>query len=60
MNQALRAAHMAPHRPDTEGLRAHFVSSKWSAIDGIIELPRLLRSIEIELIEDAEGAQPSD
>lgn len=72
MDQALRAAHMhrerisdvvvfgAPHRPDTEGLRTHFVSSGWSTFPGIIELPQLLRSIGIELIEDSEYSQPSD
>jgi pimeloyl-ACP methyl ester carboxylesterase len=41
----------AQHRPKTEGLRAHFVSAGWSALLGIIELPRILRNIGIELIE---------
>jgi pimeloyl-ACP methyl ester carboxylesterase len=41
----------APHRPKTEGLRTHFVSAGWSALLGIIELPRILRNIGIELIE---------
>jgi pimeloyl-ACP methyl ester carboxylesterase len=63
MTRALRAAEAhresisdvvifeAPHRPKTQGLRTHFVSSGWSASHGIIELPRILRSIGIELIE---------
>ena len=64
MTRALRAAEAhrewisdvvvfeAPHRPNTEGLRAHFVSSGWSMLHGIIELPRVLRNIGIELIEE--------
>ena len=64
MPRALRAAEAhrewisdvvvfeAPHRPNTEGLRAHFVSSGWSMLHGIIELPRVLRNIGIELIEE--------
>jgi pimeloyl-ACP methyl ester carboxylesterase len=63
MMRALRAAELhrewisdvvifeAPHRPKTEGLRTHFVSSGWSALHGIIELPQILRSIGIELLE---------
>lgn len=68
MTRALRAAEAhrewisdvvifeAPHRPKTQGLRTHFVSSGWSALHGISELPQLLRSIAIELIE----APPSE
>jgi pimeloyl-ACP methyl ester carboxylesterase len=41
----------APHRPKTEGLRIHFVSSGWSALHGIVELVRILRQIGIELID---------
>ncbi len=33
------------------GVRAHFLSSGWSALPGIAELPRLLRTIGIELID---------
>ena len=63
MTRALRAASAhrelisdvvifeAPHRPRTDGLRAHFVSSGWSPLLGIIELPQILRGIGIELIE---------
>jgi pimeloyl-ACP methyl ester carboxylesterase len=41
----------ASHRPKTEGVRTHFVSSGWSALHGILELPRILRNIGLELIE---------
>jgi hypothetical protein len=43
----------ASHRPVTPGFRTHFVASGWSALHGMIELPQLLRSISIELIEDS-------
>jgi pimeloyl-ACP methyl ester carboxylesterase len=43
-----------PYRPNTKGLRTHFVSSGWSLLQGMIELRRLLRDIGIELI-DAPG-----
>ena len=72
MMRALRAANAhrewisdvvifeAPHRPKTEGLRAHFVSSGWSPLHGIIELPRILRGIGIELIETSPNkAEPT-
>jgi len=49
----------APHRPDTPGVRTHFVASGWSVFHGMIELPRLLRSITIELIEEY-GQQATD
>jgi pimeloyl-ACP methyl ester carboxylesterase len=41
----------APHRPRREGLRIHFLSSGWSVLHGMLELPALLRGIRIELIE---------
>jgi pimeloyl-ACP methyl ester carboxylesterase len=41
----------ALHPPHTDGLRVHFVSSGWPLLHGMVELPRLLRSIGIELIE---------
>jgi pimeloyl-ACP methyl ester carboxylesterase len=44
----------APYRSYTDGLRIHFVSFGWSALDGLIELPRLLRNIGIELIKESE------
>jgi pimeloyl-ACP methyl ester carboxylesterase len=42
----------APPRPNTDGMRTHFVSSGWSVLHGIIELPQVLRGIGIELIEE--------
>lgn len=65
MPQALRIAALhrerisdvvifgAPRKHATDGVRAHYVSSGWSLLKGIVELPRILRSIGIELIEDA-------
>jgi pimeloyl-ACP methyl ester carboxylesterase len=65
LNWALRAAEVdrdfisdvvvfeTPQRPMTVGPRIHFVTSGWSMLHGIIELPRLLRSIGIELLEEA-------
>ena len=44
----------APYRSYTDGLRIHFVSFGWSALDGLIELPRLLRNIGIELSKETE------
>jgi pimeloyl-ACP methyl ester carboxylesterase len=43
----------APLAHDVETVRAHYISSGWSLMKGIIELPRVLRSIGIELIEEA-------
>ena len=63
MTRALRAAALhrdsisdvivfdASHPPCTDGLRIHFVSSGWQLLHGMVELPRLLRGIGIELIE---------
>ena len=47
----------APYRSYTDGLRIHFISFGWSALDGLIELPRLLRNIGIELIKKSELEQ---
>jgi pimeloyl-ACP methyl ester carboxylesterase len=41
----------ASHPLKTEGVRTHFASSGWSALHGILELPRILRNIGLELIE---------
>jgi hypothetical protein len=41
----------ANYRSSTDGLRVHFPSSGWPLLCGMVELPRLLRSIGIELIE---------
>jgi len=64
MTSALRAADAhrewisdvvvfdAPHRPSIAGLRVHLPSWNW-AMQGMIELPRTLRSIDIELINQS-------
>jgi hypothetical protein len=41
----------ARQRPSADGFRVHFLSSGWPLLHGMVELPRLLRSIGIELIE---------
>jgi pimeloyl-ACP methyl ester carboxylesterase len=41
----------AGNRSTNDGLRVHFLQSGWPPLHGIVELPRLLRSIGIELIE---------
>ena len=41
----------ARHRPSADGLRVHFLQSGWPLLHGIVQLPQLLRSIGIELIE---------
>ena len=43
----------AQHRSATDGIRVHFMSSGWPTLLGVVELPRLLRNIGIELIEPA-------
>jgi pimeloyl-ACP methyl ester carboxylesterase len=40
-----------PYTQEIDGVRAHFISSGWSALLGMMELSRLLRMIGIELIE---------
>ena len=62
MTRALRAAAAhrelisdvvifdASHRTNIDGLRVHYVSSGWPLLHGMVELPRLLRSIGIELV----------
>jgi pimeloyl-ACP methyl ester carboxylesterase len=42
----------APHGPDGNGVRTHFISSGWSPMHGVMALPQLLRKIAIELIEE--------
>jgi pimeloyl-ACP methyl ester carboxylesterase len=53
----------APYRPNAAGLRVHLLPPNWSILQGMIELPRILRSIGIELIEksalDSHGPHPS-
>jgi pimeloyl-ACP methyl ester carboxylesterase len=41
----------AQQRPHVAGVRIHYLSSGWSFVHGIIELPRILRNIGIELLE---------
>jgi len=52
----------APYRPNTEGVRTHYLPSGWSLLHGMSELPRLLRGIGIELIPEpglsASGVAP--
>ena len=68
MTRALRAARCTGTRypmsssstlriRDTDGLRVHFTSSGWPLLHGMVELPRLLRSIGIELIEETKLEQ---
>jgi len=50
----------ASHRADTPaGVRAHFIASGWSPLAVTTALPRLLRNIQIELI-DASSPSPID
>jgi pimeloyl-ACP methyl ester carboxylesterase len=42
-----------PHRlKRTSGVRMHYVSAGWSVLQAFVELPRLLRNVGIELIDD--------
>jgi hypothetical protein len=62
MTQALRTAELhdrwisdvvvldAVHRPRTKGPRTHFISTGWFVLQSIVELPRVLRGIGIELL----------
>jgi pimeloyl-ACP methyl ester carboxylesterase len=43
----------ATHKPKMDGVRLHFVSSGWSILHGMIELRRVLRGIELELIDSS-------
>ena len=40
------------------GVRAHLISSGWTALPAIAELPRLLRSIGIQLIDTSTSMKP--
>lgn len=44
----------ATHRSHGRGLRIHSIPSGWFALQSITELPRVLRGIGIELIEETE------
>ena len=62
MTQALRTAELhdrwisdvvvldAVHQPRTKGPRTHFISAGWFVLQSIVELPRVLRGIGIELL----------
>jgi pimeloyl-ACP methyl ester carboxylesterase len=43
----------APRTHSDESVRTHYISSGWSLTKGIVELPRILRNIGIELIEES-------
>jgi pimeloyl-ACP methyl ester carboxylesterase len=49
----------APHRSNTDDLRVHFMSSGWSVLYTMMELPRLLGNIGIELIDVANVSAPN-
>jgi pimeloyl-ACP methyl ester carboxylesterase len=49
----------APYRSTAaNSIRTHFISSGWSVLPGVVELPRLLRSIGLELIEAPVSTAP--
>jgi pimeloyl-ACP methyl ester carboxylesterase len=48
----------APHRSSTDDLRVHFISSGWSMLHTMMELPRLLGNIGIELIDVSKLSEP--
>jgi pimeloyl-ACP methyl ester carboxylesterase len=45
----------ASRASDSNGIRTHFLSSGWPPFFNLYELPRVLRSISIELIETSAG-----
>ena len=47
----------ASHHPDMPpGIRAHFISSGWSLFPALAALPKVLRNIRIELIDETQGS----
>jgi pimeloyl-ACP methyl ester carboxylesterase len=48
----------APQRTTADDIRIHFISSGWSMLHAMIELPRLLAKISIELIEVSKLSEP--
>jgi pimeloyl-ACP methyl ester carboxylesterase len=48
----------ALHQPSTD-VRIHFISTGWSVLNTMMELPRLLGNIGIELIDDSNLSGPS-
>jgi pimeloyl-ACP methyl ester carboxylesterase len=49
----------ARHRPTTDDVRIHFISTGWSVPHTMMELPRLLGNIGIELIEISTLSEPN-
>jgi pimeloyl-ACP methyl ester carboxylesterase len=49
----------APHRPTTDDVRLHFISTGWSVLHTMVDLLRLLGNIGIELIEDSKLSGPN-
>jgi pimeloyl-ACP methyl ester carboxylesterase len=49
----------APHRPIANDVRVHFISSGWSMLHTMMELPRLLGNIGIELVEVSKLSEPN-
>jgi len=49
----------APHRTSTNGVRIHFISTGWSVLHTMMELPRLLGNIGIELIDVSKFSEPN-
>jgi pimeloyl-ACP methyl ester carboxylesterase len=49
----------ASPRSGADEIRIHFIASGWSVLQTMMELPRLLRSIGIELIEVSKPAEPN-
>ena len=48
----------APYRSNTDDVRIHFISSGWSVLHTMMELPRLLGNIGIELIDVSNLSEP--
>jgi pimeloyl-ACP methyl ester carboxylesterase len=49
----------APRRTRTDDVRIHFISTGWSVLHTMMELPRLLGNIGIELIEGSKFSEPN-
>ena len=48
----------ASRKPITNDVRIHFISSSWSMLHTMMELPRLLGNIGVELIEASISGEP--
>ncbi|HLZ07067.1 MAG TPA: hypothetical protein VKT80_00635, partial [Chloroflexota bacterium] len=49
----------APHRSTTDDVRLHFIATGWSLLHTMMELPRLLGKIGIELIDTSKLSEPN-